>query len=208
MLESFRELYPRDAQIIEITRTPFRCPQLPELEGFMRSFGGASFGGSLYRIPRPEELRRWNERIALAFPEWSRTICCFAYDWLGRAFALDTQLEAEGRASVRMFDPGAGDHYWVDANLETLHERNFAENGDEMLEADYFRQWLATGGGTPAADACIGYRIPLFLNGEDDVQNLEMNDLDVYWEVMGQLITQTRDMPPGTRIRSIRIEEA
>jgi hypothetical protein len=34
-----------------------------------------------------------------------------------------------------------------------------------------------------------------------------MNDLDVYWEIMGQVIDQTRDLPPGTPIGKVEITD-
>lgn len=35
---------------------------------------------------------------------------------------------------------------------------------------------------------CAGYKIPLFLNGDDIVDNLEVSDMEVYWEIMMPLI--------------------
>ena len=35
---------------------------------------------------------------------------------------------------------------------------------------------------------CAGYKVPLFLNGDDVVDNLEISDMEVYWEIMMPLI--------------------
>lgn len=35
---------------------------------------------------------------------------------------------------------------------------------------------------------CVGYKVPLFLNGEDDIENLEVSDMEVYWEIMMPLM--------------------
>jgi len=44
----------------------------------------------------------------------------------------------------------------------------------------------------------MGYRKPLFLGGSDEVENLEVSDLDVYWHIMGQIIRKTKGLPQGT----------
>jgi hypothetical protein len=48
---------------------------------------------------------------------------------------------------------------------------------------------------------CVGYRKPLFLGGADNLTNVEMLDLDVYWTLTAQLIAKTRGLPAGTKIR-------
>lgn len=38
-------------------------------------------------------------------------------------------------------------------------------------------------------DECVGYKIPLFLGGDDHIGNLQSTDLDVYWTLTGRLRT-------------------
>lgn len=35
---------------------------------------------------------------------------------------------------------------------------------------------------------CVGYKVPLFLNGQDDIDNRELSDMEVYWGLMGQMV--------------------
>lgn len=35
---------------------------------------------------------------------------------------------------------------------------------------------------------CAGYVIPLFLGGADDITNLEDSDMEVYWNIMTQIL--------------------
>ena len=37
---------------------------------------------------------------------------------------------------------------------------------------------------------CVGYKIPLFLGGNDEISNLEITDMEIYWGICGQLITK------------------
>jgi hypothetical protein len=55
-------------------------------------------------------------------------------------------------------------------------------------------------------DDCIGYPVPLFLAGEDTISNYEKQDLEIYWDTQLQLINQVKNLPPGTPIKSIRME--
>ena len=55
------------------------------------------------------------------------------------------------------------------------------------------------------ADECVGYRVPLFLGGQDVVDNLEVSDLGVYWSLCAQLRQGTRDLPTGTSIGSVSV---
>jgi hypothetical protein len=38
-------------------------------------------------------------------------------------------------------------------------------DSDDVLLAGFYRDWRAFGGAAPAFDACVGYRIPIFLGG-------------------------------------------
>ena len=38
------------------------------------------------------------------------------------------------------------------------------------------------------------------------VENLDMADIDVYWEATGQLLLQVRDLPEGTSIKGITLQ--
>jgi hypothetical protein len=50
---------------------------------------------------------------------------------------------------------------------------------------------------------CVGFRSPLFLGGQDSVDNLELTDLDVYWSLSGQLRLATQDLDEGTVIDEV-----
>ena len=57
-----------------------------------------------------------------------------------------------------------------------------------------------------APDVCVGYEIPLFLGGRDEVDNLAPVDLWAYWSISGQLLMQTLGRDPGTPISAVTIE--
>ncbi|CAE6797130.1 hypothetical protein R75461_05007 [Paraburkholderia nemoris] len=48
---------------------------------------------------------------------------------------------------------------------------------------------------------CVGYKRPLFLGGADELHNLELTDLDVYWTLSSQMIAQLSGVPTGTSVK-------
>ncbi len=53
----------------------------------------------------------------------------------------------------------------------------------------FFNEWFeANGNFVLPHNKCVGYKVPLFLNGEDDIENLEVSDMEVYWEIMMPLM--------------------
>lgn len=162
------------------------------LEVFMSTFGGASFNGGAYRVIKHSDVDLWRTRVESAFPDFASRISCFGFDWLGRVFALDAQRFEQGSFGVVMFEPGTGEALEIPCNLVSFHNDELIEFREEALAISFFTQWIAAGGSRPPYDRCIGYKRPLFLGGNDIVDNLEESDLDVYWHLSSQLIRQSR----------------
>ena len=200
MFEIFEAHYTRDPIEQESMSGEGLVPDLPGLAQFFAEYGGASFEGGLYRVMRPVDLPRWQERIRLAFPGFADRVVCFAYDWAGDVFALNTERLEDGQVGVTLFEPGMSEVLQIPSNLRSFHESGLIEFREAALSISFYEKWRASGGDAPAYDECVGYRKPLFLSGVDDVDNLEVSDLDVYWHIMGQLIEQTRGLPPGTSV--------
>ena len=199
MFEAFQARYPKDpCARSDDGNVPVPSEQgLPE---FLSEFGGASFSSSLYRVVLASEIAGWNARIEAAYPEFAGQITCFAYDWLGRAFALNQNRLEGGRPGVTMFEPSTGEALEIPCNLQTFHTEGLLEFGEAALAISFFEDWLGAGGTAPLPDQCVGYKKLLFLGGVDDLENLELSDLDVYWHLSAQIIRQTRGLPPGTPV--------
>jgi hypothetical protein len=60
--------------------------------------------------------------------------------------------------------------------------------------------------GELAAGECYSCEIPLSLGGQLDAENFQRTDLHVHYSILGQLHQQTKHLPPGTKIGSIKIE--
>jgi len=206
MFERFESNYSQDAALPRpVGRIEVNNLNDPFLEDFFLRYGGVSFNKGLYRVMTAETIDMADDFISDAFPDFSKRDRAFAYDWLGRIFALDLMRLEEGLPSILLFDPGAGEVLEIPCNLVTFHEKELVEHGEEALAIGFHKQWLAKGGLVPNQNQCIGYKKPLFLGGKDTVENLHLSDLDVYWTLTGQLIRKTRGLPLGTRVGSVSI---
>lgn len=172
-----------------------------ELTELTRRFGGSSFENGLYRVIRSLDVDAWDARVATAFPEFGDRISCFGYDWLGRAFAIDRGRFEQGLPGVVMFELGSGDILDIPCNVISFHDEELIEYTDAALAKDFYYRWVSGGGSGPKYCECIGYKVPLFVGGLDELQNLEICDIDVYWSLVGQLIVKTRGLPRGAPIR-------
>lgn len=174
----------------------------PDIAKLLAELGGSSFNGGLYRVVRLSDLDVWASRIEYAFPEFAGRVTCFGYDWLGRAFAIDATRPEAGRPGVVMFEPGTGEALKIPANIETFHDDELISFGESCLAIDFYRRWQKRLNAPLEYDQCAGYKKPLFLGGVDDIENLEISDIDVYWHIVGQLILKTKGLPIGTTVRT------
>lgn len=167
---------------------------------FRAALGGHSFGGGLYRIHTGESAEEIRREFPTAFPGAPLSAIAYGFDWLGRQFCA---VSDEPSATTVMLEPGTGEVLEIPVPFEAIHDEEFAHYGDAALAADFFAQYLASGGQAPRFTECVGYETPLFLGGLDGVQNLRLQDMDVYWNVTVQLISRVRGLPAGTRIDEI-----
>jgi hypothetical protein len=179
----------------------------PGLCDFMSAYAGCSFNRGLYRVHACDRIETWNRTVLAAFPAFQGRGFVFSYDWLGRHFALDLQRHVSGSCQLLMFEPGMDQVLEIPATFAEFHNEELVKNPEGALAADFYTTtWLPSGGAVPDLTQCIAYKKPPFLGGADDSTNLELSDMDVYWSLCGQLLTQVRKLPDGTRVNDVRIQ--
>lgn len=145
-------------------------------EQFLKTMGGKSFLNGMYRIFDEKSIPKWNDIVKKSFPKYKNQISVFGYDWLGRIFALDTQRDV-----VLIFEPGTGEILNTEENFVNFHDSEIPQYHDACLASEFFNEWFeANGNFVLPHNKCVGYKVPLFLNGEDDIENLEVSDMEVY----------------------------
>ena len=195
----------------QVPGVPWLDDRLVSAAGYrelVERFAGVTFENGLYRLHDDATGPHGAALLADVFPAFAARACPFGYDWLGRQFAVDSQRRENGEALVLMMEPGTGQALEIPLPLAGFHEQ-LDELREPALAATFFAEWtLANPASLPVkGDECVGYRVPLFLGGKDDLDNLEVTDLDVYWSLSGQLHHGTGALPDGTAIRDISISE-
>ena len=116
------------------------------------------------------------------FPALKEELAFFGYDWLGRLYFVDSATN-----NVKMVDAFDCEFYATDMPFETFLDE-IVDDPDGFLAAAFYEEW-ADENGVPDLkySSCIGYKVPLFLNGAEDTDNLDITDLEVYWTITGEL---------------------
>jgi hypothetical protein len=179
----------------------------PPLRIFFARYGGQSFNNGIYRVIGPSTLDDAADFVSLAFPQFRERAKCFAYDWMGRIFALDAARSRDGEPQMLMFEPDNALAFEVPRNLVEFHNVELPTRGRRILEAELHAEWLSKGGAVPRPNQCVCFDLPLFLGGKDTVDDMSMDLIDIHWHILDQLIDKTRDLPPGTPIGKIAISD-
>lgn len=202
MFENFSSRYKFDDPIVGDAGD---ASSPPEVRALFEIFGGGSFNGGIYRIVSTRMAVNLNDVVARTFPQFGGKINCFGVDWLGRLFAQDKNRLVDGLPGVVMFEPGTREVLRIPCNIVSFHENELIEYREEALAEKFYFRWIEAGGRAPAITQCVGYKQPLFLGGVDELENLELSDLDVYWEVASLMILRARGVPIGSSVGKIEL---
>ena len=154
------------------------------LEDFTLSTNGKTFLNGMYRFFKTAEIEKWCKIVEEAFPQYKNQISVFAFDWLGRIFASDYKDE-----EIMIMEPGTGEVLSAPMSIEEFHDNIIPENPQDSLAADFFNEWYEKNNHYVLKhNECAGYKVPLFLNGDDALDNLEVSDMEVYWGIMTPLM--------------------
>ncbi|MCH5200888.1 MAG: hypothetical protein J1F60_07995 [Oscillospiraceae bacterium] len=155
-----------------------------DMDSFLEVYGGKTFLNGLYRVYSPTDAEKWTDTVGKAFPPYFGKIRVFGFDWLGRHFAIN-----KATGTVLLFEPGTGDVFDIPADFVDFHNVEIAEHHTDSLASEFFHDWYeANDHFVLPHNKCAGYKVPLFLNGDDEIYNLEVSDMEVYWELMSQLM--------------------
>ncbi len=169
----------------------------PEEREILRGLGAADivlgqnrsmrFANGLYRTMDRQTARTISTYVAMAWPEFDTALAAFAHDWMGRVFCEHRLI-----GTVYLAEPGTAEVLEIGLPVLEFHGVEIAKEHDAALASSFYVAWLNSGGAVPTAQQCIGYRKPLFLGGADEIENLELCDLEVYWSLLSQTIARLR----------------
>lgn len=169
------------------------CPSYAQ---FMRETIRSSFNGGLLRFLLPDtklSLSGWNGPDGWG-PDWpgrQGQLFVFAYDWMGRQFGFDNERKnSQGEAEIGMLVPGTGELLEIPAVFHVFIEKTLVYESEAALAERFYASWQKKNKKQLRHHECAGYHVPLFLNGEDSVENLEVSDMQVYLSLMGRMSSQ------------------
>src|ERR671927_992641 len=108
------ELFTERFQLTAGTSRPSDCAA-DSIPGLFERFGGCTFGHGLYRVHDQASATQASRWVNDAYPEFKGELACFAFDWLGRQFALDPSRGSNPDLEVIMLEPGTGEALEVPA---------------------------------------------------------------------------------------------
>lgn len=79
------------------------------------------------------------------------------------------------------FEPGTGKVYDTDAEIEEFFDSVVIDYTNDCFALDFFKDWYESTGGYQLPNTeCASYKNPLFLNGIDSIENLDVCDMEVH----------------------------
>lgn len=192
----------KNTSVLEITRK--------EIDNDFRKcidiLGGKTFNEGVYRVFRNDQVHAATLAIERAFPEYVGRILAFGYDWLGRHFVVDFKRTEKSKPLILMIEPGSGEAFEIPVSIVDFHNVELVEYAADALAMKAFSMWMEKTKQPIEPDKCVGYQVPLFLGGQDTIDNMECIDLEVYIEICGQLRNKTLHLNTDQKIGEIKIQ--
>jgi len=174
-----------------------------EVEILFRECGGATVNRGLYRVHTARTCVFWSEILNNYFTGYGGKIYPFGFDWLGRQYSINIS----NSKVIMMFDPSTIGGYEIEGDIVSFHNRDMVVNRDETVSENAFDFFLKELGVIKISyDECIAHKVPLFLGGTDDASNFQVSNVEVHWEMQYQIYNQVKNLPPGTKINSVKFE--
>ena len=150
---------------------------------FLELYNGKTFLQGMYRLFREEDIPKWTAIFEEAFPAYRGSFFIFGFDWLGRIFAVDKKNE-----KILLFEPGTGEVLEATMTFVQFHDELIALCPEDCIASEAFEEWREQNNNYALPyNECAGYKVPLFLNGDDEIENMEASDMEVYWSIMAPL---------------------
>lgn len=206
MYERFLSKYKIDGSTDSPDSTPSAQCSITGWDELFLFGNGASFNQGVYRIIWSDELSIWKKLISSVFPNFADRIIPFGYDWLGRFFALDKDRMNQGQPLILLFSPFSNEVLELPANVVEFHNNILVNQSEPAVEKSLFESFLNENKIERIEhDFCADLTVPLYLGGKFHVGNMEVMNLQQYWQITADILRQIDKLPAGTSIRNVRL---
>ena len=121
--------------------------------------------------------------------------------------ALGDMFLADAAGRVHWLDTGTGQLTEVAGSAEEFKRlMQQRENADQWFVPELIGDLIASGLRLGPGQ-CYSYKKPPVLGGEIQPRNFKPTDLSVHFSVLGQIHQKISELPPGTKISDVRIED-
>lgn len=198
MFERFSSVYCVDRNsVVEVSKQLLEkaIPQQLALEatGYFSQFNGASFRSGLYRAVSLDAIQKWNALIHGVFPTAPSETMPIGYDWLGRFFCVDVEGLSRNENRIFLLCPYSSDALEIPADFVGFHNNVLVDQMHPAVEDELFDKFKEnTNLSMLPINTCVGLITPTFLGGELIIENMHLIDVEVYWDLTAQLISQLR----------------
>lgn len=151
---------------------------------FLKAFSKREFNNGIFIVFDNGNIEKWNDVVLEMFPNIEEKFKLFAYDWLGRIYATN-----ENETAILLFDPGTHDILFLDESFVDFINTTIPANAEDIFASKMFNKWIKKNKKLSYPN-CVGYKVPLFLGGKDKIKNMEETDMEVYWSISAQIISQ------------------
>ena len=170
---------------------------LPELSDLLTTLPGAVFNKGLFKIHNIGSSYFWTQLSFEYFKKYKANSYCFAFDWTGRQYAVNY---SNGITKILLLDPATAEVFELESDIKSFLTEELEEFKNGLLEAEKFSVYYSSLSEEFKFDQCLGFKQFLFLGGKDKLANIELIDMEVYWELNYQVYCKVKNLPAGTLV--------
>jgi Domain of unknown function (DUF1851) len=170
-----------------------------QLFTLLSEYGGSTIDNGLFRLHNFGSSYYWTQKCCQFFEFNSEKLHCFGFDWMGKNYALD-RIDS---SKIYMFDYEEGEYYTLEQSLLGFLNVDLVEHKEDTLSVEIFEKLNKKEKTSLTFDKCFSFKTPLFLGGEEVIDNYKLANMEVSWELNFQLLAKIKDLPEGTIINNI-----
>lgn len=189
--ENFEKVFKPDAETfsgkIYEESTLLSCSGYKE---FAAKYAGASFNKGIFRFYDAKTGPVMQYILEGAFFETKTShFKVFASDWLGRQYAVTSKVAKDEEPEVVMFEIEENEIYKTSYTFSSFLNAGLYEMCDRTVYFDLFEKWAKENDTSSLKNPykCAGLKIPLILGGHAGFGNMEVVDMEVYWDLTSQI---------------------